>query len=275
MKVKFSIIIPSLNNKIFLSKCLKSIFSQKYKNYEVLVMDGGSTDGTINLLKKYRKKIKYFIKKDRGQFDAINKGIKLSKGEWVTWQNCDDFYYNKNVLEIFNKKINEHPSKDLFIANIYLVKKNGKIIRDIKYVTPSFLSLLYEDMTLTNQACFWRKSLNKKIGYMRNMKINFDYEWFLRVLKYNNDCDLNINKELACFRIHKDQKTQKQDTKDQLKKYQIKLKFGYKKFFLIPIITFLTIRRFFLHLLQGNIYYILRGVFKFFFIKRNKEYINS
>ncbi len=275
MNVKFSIIIPSLNNKKFLKTCLKSIFSQNYKNYEILVIDGGSTDGTINLLQRYKNKIKYHVKKDLGQFDAINRGIKLSKGEWITWQNCDDFYCSKSALKIFNNKIEQNPDKDLFIGNIYLVNKAGKILRDVKYVKPSFLSLLYEDMTLTNQACFWRKSLNKKIGNMRNMSINFDYEWFLRVLKYRKNCGVNINKELACYRIHDQQKTQNQKQYDLLKKKKIKLKYGKKRFLFLPIYMYLIIRRFSLHLLQGNFFYILRGIFKFFFIIKNKEYIRD
>ena len=81
MKIKFSIIVPSLNNKKFLLNCLKSILNQTYKNYEIIVVDGGSTDGTVNILKKYKKKLKYIIGQDKGQYDAINKGILISSGK--------------------------------------------------------------------------------------------------------------------------------------------------------------------------------------------------
>ncbi len=275
MNVKFSIIIPSLNNKDFLKNCLDSILKQTYKNYEIIVMDGGSTDGTKKLLAKYKKKIRYFIEKDRGQSDAINKGIGKSKGNWITWQNCDDYYYDKNALKIFYEYIKKNSEKDLFIGNIFLVNKSGEILRDVKYVRPSFLSLLYEDMTLTNQACFWKKSLNKKLGKMSKMQINFDLEWFLRILNLNKNCGHHINKELACYRIHSQQKTQKQTSKDISNKIKIKNKYGYKSFFFLPILIYLFIRKTYLHILNGNFYYILRGIFKFFFIKKNKEYIQK
>ena len=92
--MKFSIIIPSLNSKYFLNECLKSIIQQSYTNYEVIVIDGDSNDGTVEFLKTFGDKIKWISEKDNGQADAINKGIAMSSGNWITWQNCDDYYIN-------------------------------------------------------------------------------------------------------------------------------------------------------------------------------------
>ena len=103
MSIKFSIIIPSLNSKFFLSKCLNSIFEQSYTNYEIIVIDGKSDDGTVEFLKPLGDKIKWISDKDNGQADAINKGINISGGDWITWQNCDDYYINKDAFSIFQK----------------------------------------------------------------------------------------------------------------------------------------------------------------------------
>ena len=138
MKIKFSIIVPTLNSKRYITKCLNSIFSQKFKNYEVIVVDGGSTDGTLNLLKKYKRRIRLFVNKNDTQSKAINFGIIKSKGNWITWQNSDDFYENQNALSSFAKSIKTHPNKKLFIGNILLVNSVGKILRDVKYVKPFF-----------------------------------------------------------------------------------------------------------------------------------------
>ena len=275
MKIKFSIIIPTLNSRKYLKKCLDSIFCQTFKNYEIIVVDGGSTDGTLHLLKQYKNKIKLFINRNDTQSRAINFGIKKSTGNWVTWQNSDDFYVNKNTFSSFAKCISTKPKKKLFIGNINLVNSSGKYLRDVKYVKPLFLSLLYEDMTMTNQACFWDKKRHKEIGYLKNMNINFDYEWFLRILNKYPDSGTHINKVLACFRLHKNQKTQNQKTKDIIKKKKIKYYYGFNKNLFLIYKLFLFFRRFLLYLFQGNFFYISRGFFKIFSVIKNKEYINN
>ena len=275
MSIKFSIIIPSLNSKSFLKECLQSILAQSYKNYEIIVIDGGSVDGTVEFLKSYGDQIKWVSEKDNGQADAINKGISLTSGNWITWQNCDDYYNSIDALAIFYKFINANQSKKLFIGNINLVNYSGKILRDVKYFNPYFNSLLYEGMTLTNQACFWHKELNSKLGFLKNLRINFDYEWFLRILKNFPNCGFHINETLASFRLHEKQKTQNQNTKDIINLKKIKKEYGYNKFYSLFFIPYLIIRKFVCYLIQGNIYYILRGLFKFFFGKKNKEYIDN
>lgn len=275
MSLKFSIIIPSLNSKFFLSECLKSIFEQSYTNYEIIVIDGKSEDGTVELLKSFGDKIKWISEKDNGQADAINKGINMSSGDWITWQNCDDYYINKDAFLIFQKAIDLNQSKKLFIGNINLVNVNGKILRDVKYFKPYFYSLLYEGMTLTNQACFWSKELNLKLGFLKNLRINFDYEWFLRVLKNFPNCGLHLNHTVACFRLHKNQKTQNQNLSDIKNLKKIRNEYGYNRFYFILFKPYLLIRKFICYLFQGNFFYLIRGLIKFFFGKKNKEYIDN
>ena len=275
MTIKFSIIIPSLNSLSFLKNCLNSIFEQTYKNYEVIVVDGGSNDGTIEFLKSFGDKIKWISERDKGQADAINKGIKLSSGNWITWQNCDDYYNNKDALEIFFRSINSSQNKKLIIANIELVNLKGNVLRDVKYFNPYFYSLLYEGMTLTNQACFWHKELNFKIGYLKNLRINFDYEWFLRILKNFPNCGLHVNHTIACYRLHKNQKTQNQNFDDLDNLTKIKNDYGYNKYYYFIFKPYLLIRKFVCYLIQGNMFYLSRGFIKFFFGKKNKEYIDN
>ncbi len=275
MSIKFSIIIPSLNSKTYLNHCLQSIFVQTYKNYEIIIIDGGSTDGTIELLKTYKEKVKWISESDKGQSDAINKGISISSGNWITWQNCDDYYHDKNAFSLFASAINKNTNKLLFVGNINLVDHKNKILRDVKYFKPNFYSLLYEGMTLTNQACFWSKNINLKIGNLKNFKINFDYEWFLRILKTYPDCGFHLNKTIGCFRLHKNQKTQKQSLEDFENLKKIRNDYGYNKKYFLFMRLYLILRKFFCYLFQGNFYYILRGFFKFFFIRKNKEYVDS
>lgn len=275
MSIKFSIIVPNYNGKNFLKRCLDSILSQSYKNYEIIVIDGYSHDGSVELLKTYGNKIQWVSEKDKGQADAINKGIKRCSGDWITWQNSDDFYSDNNSLLTFEKVINKNQQKKLFVANINLVNFEEKILRDVKYLKPYYFSLLYEGMTLTNQACFWDKELNNELGYLKDIRLNFDYEWFMRILKNYPDTGYHLNKTLACFRLHKSQKTQNQTYLDQKQLNLIKTEYGYNKKLSVIIRPMLLIRKFFYYLLQGNFYYLLRGFFKFFFGKKNKEYMEN
>lgn len=275
MRVKFSIIIPTLNSEKYLKQCLNSIFKQTYKNFEVIIIDGGSSDNTLKIIRNYKKKIKLIIKKGLGQANSINYGIKHSKGNWITWQNSDDYYSDKKVFMNFYQSIISNLKKKIFIGNINLVDKNNKVLRDIKYVKPSFFSLLYEDMTLTNQACFWKKDIHKKIGFLRNSNVNFDYEFFLKFLKKFPNSGIHINKTMGCFRLHKNQKTQNQSLSDIKKKIKIKKRYGYISSISYVIKFIFFLRRSIYYLFQGNYYYLLRGLFKIFFVKKNVEYINN
>ena len=275
MNNKFSIIIPSLNSKFFLKQCIESILIQTYQNFEIIVVDGGSDDGTIDILKDYGNKIRWISEIDNGQAEAINKGISMCNGNWVTWQNCDDYYNNKDALSLFSKAINSNKSKKLFIGNINLVNFKGEILRDVKYLKPYFYSLLYEGMTLTNQACFWDIKLNAELGLLKVLRINFDYEWFLRVLQKFPNCGVHLNSTIGSFRLHKSQKTQNQNKEDLKNLDKIKKQYGFNIYYLIIFKPYLLIRKFFVYLFQGNFFYLLRGFFKFFFGKKNKEYIDS
>ena len=273
LMIKFSIIIPSFNQSLYLKNCLNNILQQNYNNYEIIIIDGGSEDNSLEIIKSFAKKfdkISYWeSKKDNGQADAINKGIKKCSGNWITWQNCDDYYSSNNVLKFFAYYIGRHPNKKLFIGNINLVNKNKKIIRDIKYVKPSLNSLVYEGMVLTNQAVFWKREMHKKIGFLENTRLDFDYEWFMRILYNYPKAAFHINKILGCYRIHENQKSSKKDNKDLKIRMKFRFKYGYNKQFLQQKLFLLKIRRFFLYIFQGNFFYAFRGFLSQFYKKNS------
>jgi glycosyltransferase involved in cell wall biosynthesis len=272
--IKFSIIIPSYNQSVYLKNCLNNILQQNYNNYEIIIIDGGSEDNSIEIIKSFKKKfnkITYWeSKKDFGQADAINKGIKKCSGDWITWQNCDDYFFSNNVLKIFADYIGRYLNKKLFIGNINLVNKNKKFIREIKYVKPNLTSLVYEGMVLTNQAAFWKREIHTKIGYLENTRLDFDYEWFMRILYNYPKNAFHINEILGCYRIHENQKTSKKNTLDFVIKMNFRFKYGYKAQFLWQKLFLLKIRRFFLYILQGNFFYAFRGFLSQFYKKIDK-----
>jgi glycosyltransferase involved in cell wall biosynthesis len=270
--IKFSIIIPSYNQSVYLKNCLNNILQQNYDNYEIIIIDGGSKDNSIEIIKTFAKKFNKIThwesNRDNGQADAINKGIKKSTGDWIAWQNCDDYFFSNNVLKIFAYYIKHHLNKKLFIGNINLVNKNKEIIRDIKYVKPNLFSLVYEGMVLTNQAAFWNRDIHKKIGFLENTKLDFDYEWFMRILYNYPEGAFHINKILGCYRIHQDQKSLNKNSEDLKIKIKFRFKYGYNVKFLCQKLFLLKIRRFFLYIFQGNFFYAFRGILYRFYKKQ-------
>jgi len=95
-----SIITVNLNNEVGLSKTIESVQNQTYRDYEYIIIDGGSIDGSLNILNEYSQIFTHWVSEpDSGIYDAMNKGIKFAKGEWIIFMNSGDFFANKNVLE--------------------------------------------------------------------------------------------------------------------------------------------------------------------------------
>lgn len=206
MHTKLSVITPSYNQADFLERTIKSIIGQGYPNLEYIIIDGGSTDGSVDIIKKYQDKIHYWVsEKDQGQSNAINKGIKIASGEWIGWQNSDDIYYDGAFFEI-DAAIRENGASTLITGNINLIDRDDKVLLQQKYVQSTYRGMLAEGMTLTNQAAFWKRSVHEEIGYLKeDLSCGFDYEWFLRLLE--NHQAVHIPKTLGALRLHDQTKT--------------------------------------------------------------------
>ena len=116
--IKFSIIVVSLNTKNKLENTLKSIIKQSLKSYEIVVIDGKSNDGTIKLLSKYKKNLKkILIKKDRGIYFAMNRGIKLASNDWLIFMNSGDTFYSIHTLKKIALNIKKNKTIYILIVN--------------------------------------------------------------------------------------------------------------------------------------------------------------
>ncbi|CAN6134386.1 WcaA Glycosyltransferases involved in cell wall biogenesis [Methylophilaceae bacterium] len=257
MLPKISIITPSFNQVDFLEQTIQSVLNQNYANLEYIIIDGGSTDGSVDIIKKYSDKLTYWVSEsDQGQSDAINKGIKMATGDLIAWQNSDDIFYSDvfNHIALYSIK---YPKVNLFVGDINLIDKYGNNIRDVKYVNPIYKSLLYEGMTLTNQAAFWRRKIHNDLGYLNvSLHYGFDYEWFLRVLKKNKG--IHVNMTLGALRLHGETKTSL---------FLDKFKIEYESFLpknknLIFLKILYGARRTLLMIARGEFYYLCRGFYR-------------
>lgn len=206
---RITIVTPSFNQAAFLERTILSVLEQGYPNLEYIIVDGGSSDGSVDIIRKYSDKLAWWVSEpDGGQTDAINKGLQRATGEWVAWQNSDDIYY-PGVFHDLAAVAARMPRVGLIIGDMMLIDEYDRPLRDIRYVTPSYASLLAEGMVLTNQAAFWRRHLLEEIGFMaEELHYAFDYEWFLRLTRHTKS--FHVAKIWGALRLHSETKTSTQ-----------------------------------------------------------------
>lgn len=208
---QISVITPSFNQGDFIERTIKSVLSQDYPNIEYIVMDGGSTDGTVGILKKYGEKIIWRSEKDKGQGDAVNKGLKLAKGEILAYLNSDDTYQPEAFKIVANFFI-KNPDIMWVFGKCRIVDENDQEIRKTITVYKNFWLKRYNYKTLlilnyiSQPAVFWRRKAYEEIGEFNPKEFwELDYDYWLRLgKKYQPGF---INKYLANFRVHKKAKT--------------------------------------------------------------------
>ena len=145
-----SIITVVLNGEEHLNKTLNSVINQTYENLEYIVVDGGSTDGTVDNIKKYEDKIDYWVcEKDNGLYDAMNKGIDIATGEWINFMNAGDEFYNYSVLmDLFNNQI--HEEAEIIYGNHEIIYPTGHH----RFVKAGIIKNLWKGEQFSHQASF-------------------------------------------------------------------------------------------------------------------------
>ncbi|WP_053367826.1 glycosyltransferase family 2 protein [Bacillus sp. FJAT-27245] len=204
---KFSIITPSFNQGEFIEQTIKSVINQSYKNFEYIIVDGGSTDNTHEILKKYldHPKIKIIVEKDDGQSDAINKGFKIATGHLVGWINSDDLLEKDSFKKISNE-YQKNPNAAIFYGDLKIINGNGIKIGCIKSDNIDYYSLLNIKPDVTQPGSFYNGSFLKEIGFLdKSIHFTMDYDLWLRLLKKGNA--IKINSILASFRFQQNSKT--------------------------------------------------------------------
>ena len=175
--MKFSIIICTYNSAKKLSRALDSILMQVFKDFEVLIIDGASTDGTQNIIEDYKSKfygnLRYISESDSGIYDAMNKGINLAKGEWFYFLGSDDTFYNNSVLANVYKEITTY-YPDVIYGNVVL--GNTGRIYDGEFTKEKII-----EKNISHQSIFFHKSIFKKLGsYNVKYKTLSDWDFNMR-----------------------------------------------------------------------------------------------
>ena len=181
--MKFTIITVVKNGLPDIELTIKSVFAQNYKNFEYIIFDGNSSDGTSQFLKnKFKKKIRYYRKKDDGMYDGLNRAIKLAKGKYLINLHSGDFFYTKSVLKKLNQFIEKNNSVDFFFSDlIFFNDKNNTIPRVWKL--PQQNKNKISSLKIAHTSVCLKRDVANKITYDNNFKISADTKYLLELCK--------------------------------------------------------------------------------------------
>lgn len=202
---KISIVTPSLNQGQFIEETIRSVLLQGYPDLEYIIIDGGSSDQTLDIIKKYEKWIAYWVTEpDQGQANAINKGFKKASGQIVAWLNSDDFYL-ASIFQLVAENLTDKNSPDFVYGAVNIVSQAGDVIGKFRTREYSFINLLLFNI-IPQQSCFWKYSVFQEMGYL-NERYDYimDFEFWVRCGERNKFKYLKL--VMANFRMHDDSKT--------------------------------------------------------------------
>lgn len=175
--MKISIVTIVLNDKKNIEKTIQSVLSQNIE-LEYIIIDGGSTDGTLELIEKYRDRISVFIsQKDNGIYNAMNKAIDLSNGNWICFMNSGDTFYDSNVLKTILSNLDDSVDVVYGDHEVKYTSKN-KIIKANKEI-----GNIWQGMIFSHQSCFVKKDIFKQYRFNESNRITADYELFYTLYK--------------------------------------------------------------------------------------------
>jgi glycosyltransferase involved in cell wall biosynthesis len=190
-----SIIIATFNSEKTLEDTILSILAQEYKDIELIIIDGKSTDNTVEIIRKYQNSIHYWIsEKDKGIYDAMNKGLEIAKGDWILFIGSDDCLYRKDVLQ----RIFSHASTskyELVLCNI--LWENQRIFRS------RYNPLIKIKNTMHHQGVLYNRKLYDNISFDLRYKILADYDFNLKIYLANPERSCFHFNDILSFCSHK------------------------------------------------------------------------
>lgn len=208
MYPRVSIITPSLSQGAFIEETIKSVLSQDYPHIEHIIVDGGSSDNTLDILEKYGDRTTWISEPDRGQADAVNKGFRMAKGDILGWLNSDDTY-NPGAIRTAVEYLTQHPEVVMVYGDAYYIDREGRITG--KYSTEPFrFERLAESCIICQPTVFIRAEVFKRIGELDvNLQFCMDYDYWIRIGKCYPSAKIAYLKGryLANSRMHSETKT--------------------------------------------------------------------
>jgi len=226
---RISIVMPTFNQAGFIERSLLSVLNQGYPDVELIVIDGGSTDATAEVVRRYQRHVAVLVsEKDQGQSDALNKGFARATGEIFGWLNSDDLYL-PGAFHAAARALAAHPDKGIVFGDWLAIDASDGLIAHERAFDFSLGQFKYEGFHLNAQSMFWRCDVHRRFGQFDLTLYNtMDYEMILRFgLNEGEAAFQRLPLALGCFRRHQAQKTQGIDQRVLSEQRRIAERHGY------------------------------------------------
>lgn len=263
---KISIVMPSYNQATYIEKSILSILNQDYSNFELIIIDGGSVDNTIEIIKKYEHRIAYWASnKDNGQSDALNIGFSHAKGEIFGWLNSDDLYM-PGAFNLVVETYDNNKELEIVYGDWLSIDDNDKVI-DLNHAFDFNVDhFKYESFHINAQSMFWKKKVHDNFsGFNLDLIYTMDYQMILEFgLFVNKKSYKRVDYPLGAFRRHQKQKTQGFTKKILNEHIQISKRYNFEDKYRISGKVkrfFFRVRRFIWYLKRGGINNLLHRLY--------------
>lgn len=229
-----SIITPSFNQASYLEQTMRSVLGQEYPDIEYIVIDGASTDGSVDIIKKHADRLAYWVsEKDHGQAEAINKGMARAQGDIVAWLNSDD-YYLPGAVAAAVRAFDENPDAALVYADMLAVDERGQTTNELKYQQLTLEDLLCFQI-IGQPAVFIRRSALQKTGGLDpTFHFLLDHMLWIRIAQQGKI--IHVNQTWAAARYHAEAKNRAKAAEFGREAFRI-LEVVAQDFHLAPMLT--------------------------------------
>jgi GT2 family glycosyltransferase len=201
--MKITIITITYNSERYLPETIASVFSQDYLDLEYILVDGGSTDGTLDIIRGHAandSRIRWISEPDQGISDAMNKGVALATGEVIAHLHSDDYYPAPDILSIVAGEFRRSPDAFWLTGGACLVGGHGQLLKKIHVRRYSYSKLVRSNFILHPATFIRRSAFMAAGGFSKSLKYAMDYDLWLRLAKFG--APMAVNRPLACFRVH-------------------------------------------------------------------------
>lgn len=205
---KISVITPSFNQGRFIEQTIRSVLLQRYPNLEYIIIDGGSTDQSVSVIRKYEGWLAFWVSEpDRGQSHAINKGFARATGDIICWLNSDD-YFQPETLQVVAKTLADGTGNFALAGHCLKVFDDGHepVVLEGRYENRLRLFQFWKGYQMHQPAIFWRREVFDQIGYLdEQLHLIMDFEYWSRIARKFDF--VNVDRVLACTNFHGEAKT--------------------------------------------------------------------
>jgi glycosyltransferase involved in cell wall biosynthesis len=213
LRPRITVVTPAFNQASYLEQTISSVLNQNYPDVEYIVIDGGSVDGSVEIIKKFQDGIAYWVsEKDRGQAHAINKGLERATGDIIAYLNSDD-YYLEGTLERVAEHFASHPEVDLIHGRCRIVDEHGAKVGERTGSITHYEEIIdpwdvwWKERNFVQPEVFWTRRIMDRVGLMReDLFWVLDYDYWVRILRAGGAVGF-VDCELAAFRLHENQKS--------------------------------------------------------------------